>query len=165
VLRLCIVRLGPERGEDAFQETLLAALRHYDQLRDPAAVQDWLLSIAHRRVVDIARGHARASECSSVAEPSAAAWWSERSGESLWARVARLPPKQCRALALRSVADLPHAEFAAGADGANSAALSVLDRATRYAAGGVAWTRSGTVNRQRRAGPRLGTTHRVRHPS
>src|SRR4029077_3238010 len=27
VLRFCVARLGPDRGEDAFQETLLAALR------------------------------------------------------------------------------------------------------------------------------------------
>ena len=35
LLRFCVARLGPDRGEDVFQETLLSALAHYEQLRDP----------------------------------------------------------------------------------------------------------------------------------
>jgi DNA-directed RNA polymerase specialized sigma24 family protein len=60
VLRFCVARLGPDRGEEAFQETLLAALRHYDDLRDTGAVGGWLFSIAQRKIVDSARSLARA---------------------------------------------------------------------------------------------------------
>jgi DNA-directed RNA polymerase specialized sigma24 family protein len=58
VLRLCVARLGPDRGEEAFQETLIAALRHYGELRDPAAVGGWLFSIARHKIVAIARSRA-----------------------------------------------------------------------------------------------------------
>jgi len=42
VLRFCAARVSPERAEDCFQETMLAALRAYDALRDPEAVAGWL---------------------------------------------------------------------------------------------------------------------------
>jgi DNA-directed RNA polymerase specialized sigma24 family protein len=38
VLRFCVARLGTDRGEEAFQETLLAALCHYDELRNAGAM-------------------------------------------------------------------------------------------------------------------------------
>jgi DNA-directed RNA polymerase specialized sigma24 family protein len=38
VLRFCVARLGRDRGDEAIQETMLAALRHYDGLRDTGAV-------------------------------------------------------------------------------------------------------------------------------
>ena len=37
VLRFCAVQVGRERAEDCFQETMIAALRAYDTVRDPAA--------------------------------------------------------------------------------------------------------------------------------
>jgi DNA-directed RNA polymerase specialized sigma24 family protein len=60
VLRFCVARLGRDRGEEAFQETLLAALRHYDDLRDGGAAGPWLFSIAQRKIIDSARSLARA---------------------------------------------------------------------------------------------------------
>ena len=60
VLRFCVARLGRDRGEEAFRETMLAALRHYDGLRDTGAVGGWLFSIAQRKIVDDVRSHARA---------------------------------------------------------------------------------------------------------
>ena len=42
VLRFCVAEAGQERGEDCFQETVLAALRAYAGLRDPDAVRAWL---------------------------------------------------------------------------------------------------------------------------
>jgi DNA-directed RNA polymerase specialized sigma24 family protein len=60
VLRFCVARLGADRGEEAFQETLLAALRHYDDLRERGAAGPWLFSIAQRKIVDGARSLARA---------------------------------------------------------------------------------------------------------
>src|ERR1700722_7480743 len=60
VLRFCVARLGPDRGEEAFQETLLAALGHYNDLRDTRAVGGWLFSIAQRKILDSARCLSRA---------------------------------------------------------------------------------------------------------
>jgi hypothetical protein len=56
----CVAGLGPDRGEEAFQATLPAALRHYDDLSETRAVGGWLFSIAQRKVVDSARSLARA---------------------------------------------------------------------------------------------------------
>ena len=74
VLRLCVARLGPDRGEEAFQETLIAALRHYGELRDSAAVGGWLFSIARNKIVDSARNRANTAIPSDELEERAAPW-------------------------------------------------------------------------------------------
>lgn len=115
VLRFCVARMGADRGEECFQETLLAALRAYDELRDPGAVAGWLFRIAHRKIVDAARAAERAPVLAGEAiEGHLAPWHDPEPGASgVWAHVAALPPKQREAVALRYVADLPHADVAA----------------------------------------------------
>ncbi|MDX6571379.1 MAG: hypothetical protein QOC86_535, partial [Gaiellales bacterium] len=70
VLRFCAAQAGSERAEDCFQETMLAALRAYDTVREPSAVRSWLFSIAQRKAVDAHRTRAREPE--PVAEPEPA---------------------------------------------------------------------------------------------
>ncbi|MGH2909634.1 MAG: RNA polymerase sigma factor [Solirubrobacteraceae bacterium] len=55
VPRFCVARPAPDRGEEALQETLLAALRHYDDLHDRGAAGRWLFSIAQRKIGDVTR--------------------------------------------------------------------------------------------------------------
>lgn len=112
VLRFCVARLGPDRGEEAFQETLLAALRHCEDLRDRGAVGPWLFSIAQRKIVDSARSFAplRWPLTSSMSMP--AAWSDPDATDDVWSRVAALPPKQREAVALRYLADLPYGDIA-----------------------------------------------------
>jgi RNA polymerase sigma factor (sigma-70 family) len=114
LLRFCISQAGPDRGEDVFQETMIAALRAYDTLEDPAAVRSWLFSIAARKAVDshraVSRGPLPLAEPEQAAgemaaDPPAAA------DAELWREVARLPDKQRQAVALRFVADLSHREI------------------------------------------------------
>lgn len=113
VLRFCVARLGPDRGEEAFQETLLAALRHYDELQSAGAVGGWLFSIAQRKIVDSARSRARAPIASDELEEHVAAWHDpDPADDEVWSRVAALPPKQREAVALRYLADLSHADIA-----------------------------------------------------
>jgi RNA polymerase sigma factor (sigma-70 family) len=112
VLRFCVARLGPDRGEEALQETLLAALRHYDDLRDPTAVASWLFAIAQRKVVDIARSQGKAPAPSELTEEFEAVWHDPHQTGGVWSQVATLPPKQREALGLRYLADLPHADIA-----------------------------------------------------
>lgn len=112
LLRFCVSRLGPDRGEEAFQETLLAALRHYHELRDPEAVGGWLFAIAHRKLVDAARSRERAPIPSETLEEHAAVWRDPEPDGTIWSRVAALPPKQREAVGLRYLADLAHAEIA-----------------------------------------------------
>jgi RNA polymerase sigma factor (sigma-70 family) len=113
LLRFCAARLGPDRGEEAFQESLIAALRHYDDLRDPGAAAGWLFAIAQRKIVDAARSRARQPVPSEALEDHAAVWHDPEPGDDgIWSRVARLPPKQREAVGLRYLADLSHEDVA-----------------------------------------------------
>jgi RNA polymerase sigma factor (sigma-70 family) len=113
VLRLCVARLGPDRGEEAFQETLIAALRHYGELHDPAAVGGWLFSIARHKIIDIARSRQNTAIPSDELEEQAAPWQDpDATTGGLWPHVAALPAKQREAVTLRHLADLSHADIA-----------------------------------------------------
>jgi len=111
--RFCLAEVGRDRAEDVFQETLLAALAAYPTLRDPGRVRAWLMTIATRKAVDAYRTRAR--DPLPTADPGAGlAGGGELAtpdGE-LWGSVARLPPKQRQALALRIVADLAYQDVA-----------------------------------------------------
>ena len=124
LLRFCAAQAGPGRAEDCFQETMLAALRAYPELRDARALRAWLFAIAARKALDGWRASARGPRAdgdperlAAVAAPPAP----EPPDEALWARVRRLPPKQRAAVSLRYGADLSHREIA-GAMGTSEAA-------------------------------------------
>lgn len=55
VLRLLRRRLGPQRAEDAFQETFLRALRAYDRLDHGEHLRAWILTIAQNVALDVLR--------------------------------------------------------------------------------------------------------------
>lgn len=111
LLRFCRSQAGPDRADDVFQETMLAALRAYDTVRDPAAVKAWLFSIAARKAVDAHRAAARAAV--PIADPDVVERASSPAGEDpIWADVALLPEKQRQAVTLRFMADLTHREIA-----------------------------------------------------
>lgn len=112
LLRFCAAQVGPDRAEDCFQETLLSALRAYDQLRDPGAVRSWLYSIASRKAVDAHRARARRPESLAEVDDLAGADGVALPDDALWQHVQRLPPKQRQAVSLRYVADLTHREIA-----------------------------------------------------
>ena len=113
VVRFCAARVGAERAEDVFQETMLAALRAYDELRDPAAIRSWLFSIAARKAVDSHRGRARAPE--PVADPEPPPLDDDGPvlrNDGILQLVRSLPGKQRTAVTLRYLADLSHREIA-----------------------------------------------------
>src|SRR5689334_2601188 len=112
VLRFCVAEAGPARGEDCFQETMLAALQAYDELREPGAVRSWLLAIAARKVIDHHRATQRAPEPVADVDAHAATDGDLARDATLWSRVARLPEKQRRAVTLRYCGDLSHREIA-----------------------------------------------------
>jgi RNA polymerase sigma factor (sigma-70 family) len=112
VLRFCAAQVGPDRAEDCFQETMLSALRAYDQLRDAGAIRAWLYSIASRKAIDAHRARARGPEPMAEVEQLPSTDEIELSDGSLWQQVRRLPPKQRQAVSLRYVADLSHREIA-----------------------------------------------------
>jgi RNA polymerase sigma factor (sigma-70 family) len=112
VLRFCSAQVGPDRAEDCFQETMLSALRAYDQVRDAGAVRSWLYSIATRKAIDAHRARARGPEPMAEVEPLPSSDEIELSDRSIWQHVRSLPPKQRQAVSLRYVADLSHREIA-----------------------------------------------------
>jgi RNA polymerase sigma factor (sigma-70 family) len=112
VLRFCAAQVGPDRAEDCFQETMLSALRAYDQVRDPGAIRSWLFSIASRKAIDAHRARARGPEPMADVEQLPTTDEPGPSDGVLWQHVRSLPPKQRQAVSLRYVADLSHREIA-----------------------------------------------------
>jgi RNA polymerase sigma factor (sigma-70 family) len=113
VLRVCRVLLGRHDAEDAWSETFLAALRAYPDLPETANVEAWLVTIAHRKAIDVLRARARQpTPVEEVPEaPTALGLPGDGDGD-LWQAVRALPEKQRQAVAYHYVAGLPYAEIA-----------------------------------------------------
>jgi RNA polymerase sigma factor (sigma-70 family) len=113
VLRVCRVILGVHDAEDAWSETFLAAMRAYADLPDDANAEAWLVTIAHRKAIDVVR--ARKRQPAPVGEipeaPTSLGVPGETDGD-LWQAVAALPDKQRQAVAYHYVAGLAYAEIA-----------------------------------------------------
>lgn len=132
VLRVCRAVVGPVDADDAWSETFLAALRAYPDLPADANVEAWLVTIAHRKAVDLTRSRARrAVPVADVPERRSALGNPTEPDTALWDAVRALPDKQRHAVAYHHVAGLPHAEVAAILGGS-------VDAARRAAADGVA---------------------------
>src|ERR1700744_1766493 len=99
VLRVARAVLGHADADDAWSETFLAAMKAYPDLPADANVEAWLVTIAHRKAIDIVRAAAR--RATPVAEtpdrPSPAHADAEHS--DLTEAVAALPTKQRQAVA------------------------------------------------------------------
>jgi RNA polymerase sigma factor (sigma-70 family) len=123
VLRVCRAVLARPDADDAWSETFLAALRAYPDLADNANIEAWLVTIAHRKAIDVLRAESRrAAPVAVAAEPrSAAGGWEPLDGD-LWAALGALPTKQRQAVAYHHVAGLPYAEVAAIVGGSTDAA-------------------------------------------
>ena len=60
VLRVCRAVLGSHTdAEDAWSETFLSALKAYPELPAESNVRGWLVTIAHRKAIDVTRARAR----------------------------------------------------------------------------------------------------------
>ena len=129
VLRVVRAVLGPADADDAWSETFLAALRAYPQLPTGANVEAWLVTIAHRKAIDVTRSTARRAV--PVADPPATEAGTDLPDLDLAAALAALPPKQRRAVAYHYLTGLPYAEIAAILGGS-------ADAARRAAADGIA---------------------------
>ena len=123
VLRVCRVLLGVHDAEDAWSETFLAALRAYPDLPATANIQAWLVTIAHRKAIDVLRARKRQpAPVEEVPETPTALGVPGTQDAELWQAVAALPAKQRQAVAYHYVADLPYAEIAEILGGTTDAA-------------------------------------------
>jgi RNA polymerase sigma factor (sigma-70 family) len=112
VLRVCRALLGPHDAEDAAADTFLAALEAYPRLRPDSDVRAWLVTIAHRKAVDVLRRRARHAVPVADVPERAAGGEPDVADERLWGAVAALPDKQRHAVVYHYVADLAHADVA-----------------------------------------------------
>ncbi len=111
VYRFLVAAAGPNEADDCFQETFLAALRAYPRLRDGSNLRGWVMTIAHRKALDMHRARRRGADpVDEVPERPTVAPPDPEPG--LWRAVRSLPPGQRGAILLRFVADLPYAEIA-----------------------------------------------------
>jgi RNA polymerase sigma factor (sigma-70 family) len=114
VWRFLVASVGPADADDCFQETFISALDAYPRLRVDSNLRAWVLTIAHRKALDVHR--ARSQRAQPVPD---AAQISDRSinavgprDDGLWGAVHGLPPRQRSAVLLRYVGDLPHRDIA-----------------------------------------------------
>jgi RNA polymerase sigma factor (sigma-70 family) len=134
VLRVVRAVVGHADADDAWSETFLAAMKAYPGLPADANVEAWLVTIAHRKAIDVTRATARraipVSDTPDRPSPSHA----DEHHLELTEAVAALPPKQRQAVAYHYLAGLPYAEIATLLDSSAAAAR-------RAAADGIATLR------------------------
>jgi RNA polymerase sigma factor (sigma-70 family) len=123
VHRFLVAAVGPIDADDCFQETCIAALRTYPDLRSDANLRGWLLSIARSKAIDHHRAAGRRpAPAESLPELPVPAGEPIDNEPRLWAHVRALPEKQRMAVFLRSVADLAYDEVATALDCSQDAA-------------------------------------------
>jgi len=135
VLRVCRAVLGPADAEDAWSETFLAALKAYPELPEDANIEAWLVTIAHRKAIDVTRAAARRAVPVAEVPERASAQRADGRDLDLAAAVAALPRRQREAVAYHYLAGLPYQDVAAAIGGSAEAAR-------RAAADGIARLRS-----------------------
>jgi RNA polymerase sigma factor (sigma-70 family) len=130
VLRVCRAVLGPVDADDAWSETFLSAMKAYPDLPADANVEAWLVTIAHRKAVDVTRARGRQAIPTDDLPPIPASAETEHD-DDLADALAHLPHKQKQAVAYHYLAGLPYNQVAVILGGST-------DAARRAAADGIA---------------------------
>ncbi len=133
VMRVCRAVLGPVDADDAWSETFLSAMKAYPDLPADANLQAWLVTIAHRKAIDVTRSRAR-QPIPTDTLPDIPTHPPTDRDDDLALALGRLPPKQQQAVAYHYLAGLPYAEIANILGGST-------DAARRAAADGIATLR------------------------
>ncbi len=138
VLRVCRAVLGPSDADDAWSETFLSAMKAYPDLPGDANVEAWLVTIAHRKAIDVTRATARravpVAETPDIVTAPAANVRDLDLDADLVEAFAALPIKQKQSVAYHYLAGLPYTDVAAILGGST-------DAARRAAADGIATLR------------------------
>jgi RNA polymerase sigma factor (sigma-70 family) len=116
-------------AEDCFQETFLAALRSYPELRNGSNLRSWVMTIAHRKAVDIHRSKRKTKPTDEI--PDRTAPPVEEDDPELWAAVRALPDKQREAVAHRFVNDLTYRDIARVMESTEAAARKNVSEGVR----------------------------------
>ncbi|MEV7607467.1 RNA polymerase sigma factor [Paenarthrobacter sp. NPDC089322] len=142
VLRVCRAVVGVHDADDAWSETFLAAIQAYRQLPADSNIEAWLVTIAHRKCIDLLRSRSRrAIPVDKPPEGRSRLGIPGDGHAELLEAVGQLPRKQRQAVAYHYLAGLPYKDVAellggtpeavrrAGADGVKAlrALLNVDD--------------------------------------
>lgn len=119
-------RLGRDRAEDAFQETFLRALRAYDRLEHGEHLRAWVLTIASRIVLDLARQNRPTGELPEIGTED----W-RPAFEELAPMTDGLPRKERVAVVLRYGYDLGYDEIGVALGSSESAARQAASAGVR----------------------------------
>jgi RNA polymerase sigma factor (sigma-70 family) len=132
VLRVCRAVLGPGAdADDAWSETFLAAMKAWPGLPDDANVEAWLVTIAHRKAVDVTRARARLPVAvDAVPDRDSDIGVPGHADPDVWQAVKALPTRQRQAVAYHYLGGLPFKEVAGILGG-------TTDAARRAAADGI----------------------------
>jgi RNA polymerase sigma factor (sigma-70 family) len=116
-------------AEDCFQETFLAALRAYPELRNGSNLKSWVMTIAHRKAVDVHRGKKKVRPTDKI--PDRADPQTKEDDPELWDAVRALPDKQREAVAHRFVSDLTYRDIALVMESSEAAARKNVSEGVR----------------------------------
>jgi RNA polymerase sigma factor (sigma-70 family) len=123
VLRVCRAVLGVDEADDAWSETFLAAMRAYPDLPADANLQAWLVTIAHRKAIDVTRARQRrALPVENVPEVATTIPAPGDQDDELWHALKALPDKQRHAVAYHHLGGLAYNEVAEILGGTTDAA-------------------------------------------
>ncbi|HEY6855283.1 MAG: hypothetical protein QOE48_703 [Mycobacterium sp.] len=113
VLRVVRAVVGHADADDAWSDTFLAAMKAYPDLPADANLEAWLVTIAHRKAIDIVRAASRRAIPVADAPDRPSQDHADGPHHDLTEAVAALPTKQRQAVAYHYLAGLPYAEIAA----------------------------------------------------
>lgn len=122
VLRVCRAVLGPVDADDAWAETFLSAMRAYPDLDAGANLEAWLVTIAHRKAIDVRRAQQRHAVPTDELPDRGVRDADPTDHEPLYAALKELPHKQRLAVAYHHLGGLSHREVADLIGGTDAAA-------------------------------------------
>lgn len=131
VLRVCRAVVGAIDADDAWSDTFLSALEAYPRLPADANIEAWLVTIAHRKAINVIRHSARGAVSVAEIPPIDSGSRADERDLDLAESVAALPERQRFAVVYHYLGGLPYGEVAAIIGGST-------DAARRAAADGVA---------------------------
>lgn len=152
VLRVVRAVLGHADADDAWSDTFLAAMKAYPDLPADANLEAWLVTIAHRKAIDIHRATSRRAIPVADTPDRPSCDHVDQRDLDLTEAVAALPTKQRQAVAYHYLAGLPYAKIATLLD-SNAAA------ARRAAADGIAALRRAHAHNRIDTSPKTESTN------
>ncbi len=144
ILRVCRAVLGATAdADDAWSETFLAALKAWPDFPADGRVEAWLVTIAHRKAIDVTRARARrAIPVGEITDP-APATAPDDTDDDLRDAVRQLPEKQRQAVAYHYLGGLRYAEIAELVGGTAEAARKAASDGIKSLRAGLASTNKG----------------------